>query len=113
MEVLHLKVSRKNSLVKYFSGKVSDGVKTVRVVLFEPCLNSEMEKSRVEGSAVSELPDERGHEGATMIYSGLESVDSACQRLSSLSLSLRTMRRAAFAGATFSPLSSLTLTTGT
>ena len=52
-ELSPVKVSWKNERVKYFVGKVSDGVKTVRIVLFEPCLRSKMEKSRLEGSVVS------------------------------------------------------------
>ena len=52
-ELSPVKVSRKNSQVKYFSGKVTDGKKTVRVVSFDPSLRNQMEKSRMEGSAVS------------------------------------------------------------
>ena len=52
-ELSPVKVSRKNSQVKYFSGKVTDGKKTVRVVSFHPGLRNQMEKSRIEGSTVS------------------------------------------------------------
>ena len=52
-ELSPVKVSCKNSEVRYFRRKVSDGVKTIRVVSFEPCLRSKLEKSRVEGSTVS------------------------------------------------------------
>ena len=48
-----VKVSRKNEQVRYFSGKVSDGKKTVRVVSFDPALCGTMEKSRVEASAIA------------------------------------------------------------
>ena len=52
-ELSPIKVSHKNSQVKYFSGKVTDGKMTVRVVSIDPGLRNQMEKSKVEGSTVS------------------------------------------------------------
>ena len=52
-EVSPVKVSRKNSSVRYFDGKLTDGKKTVRMICFEPSLRSKLETSRLDGSTVA------------------------------------------------------------
>ena len=47
-ELSPVKLSRKNQ--KYFSGKRTDGKKTIRVLSFEPSLHGAMEKSCKDGS---------------------------------------------------------------
>ena len=50
-ELSPVKLSRKNQ--KYFSGKMSDGKKTMRVLSFEPTLHGAMEKSRIDGNPIA------------------------------------------------------------
>lgn len=47
-ELSPVKVSKKNSQVKYFSGTVSDGKKSCQLVAFDPGLRSKLEKSNQE-----------------------------------------------------------------
>ena len=47
-ELSPVKLNRKNQ--EYFSGKISDGKKTMRVLSFEPTLHGAMEKSRIDGN---------------------------------------------------------------
>ena len=53
MEVSPVRPSRKNPEVKYFSGKLSDGQKVVRIISFEPKLRSVLDKSREERKPVA------------------------------------------------------------
>ena len=53
LELSLVKSSRKNSDMKYFQGKLGDGVKVVRLVSFEPCLMTDMEKHREKSDSVS------------------------------------------------------------
>ncbi len=48
-----VKTSRKNSSVRYFDGRMSDGKKSVRVVCFDPTKRGALEDVRAKGSAVS------------------------------------------------------------
>ena len=43
-ELSPLKCSKKNSDVKYFDGRISDGVKVARLVSFDPYLRGDLEK---------------------------------------------------------------------
>ena len=52
-ELSPVKVSRKNEKIKYFSGKLSDGKKAVRVISFDAALRAKMEESRSKGSAIA------------------------------------------------------------
>ena len=52
-ELSPVKVSRKNSSVKYFDAKLSDGRKVVRLVSFDPTLRESLEQLRSEGSTVA------------------------------------------------------------
>ena len=53
MEVSPVRPSRKNPEVKYFSGKLSDGQKVVRMISFEPKLRPVLDKSREERKPVA------------------------------------------------------------
>ena len=52
-ELSPVKVSRKNSSVRYFDGKLSDSRKTVQVISFDTSLHTKLESSRIEKSCVS------------------------------------------------------------
>ncbi len=52
-ELSPVKVSRKNTSVRYFDGRISDRRNSVRVIFFEPALRSAMESAWQEKSAVS------------------------------------------------------------
>lgn len=50
-ELSPIKMSQKNQ--KYFSGRLSDGKKSVRVLCFEPSLHKSIEKSRLEKNPIA------------------------------------------------------------
>lgn len=51
-ELSPVKISKKNTRVKYFTGKLSDGKKTIRVISFNASLRDSLENSRSTNSAV-------------------------------------------------------------
>ena len=46
-----VKHSKRNSMVCYFDGELSDGHKRVRVISFDPSLRSVLESTRARGAA--------------------------------------------------------------
>ena len=48
-----LRISKRNRDIRYFDGKLSDGVKVAHVVSFEPLLHAEASKIKESGTAVS------------------------------------------------------------
>ena len=48
-----MKKSRKNASLSYFHGELSDGKKLVRMVSFDPSLQSEMKKAQESESVVA------------------------------------------------------------
>ena len=56
-EILPIKTSKKNSTVKYFTGMLSDGRKSLRMVSFDPKLRPRLNES-FEGSNPIAVKDE-------------------------------------------------------
>ena len=83
-ELSPIKVSKNNSHIKYFSGQVSDGKKTCRVVSFEPGLRNKLEKSRLERSAVSivncQIKERSFNKGLEIMASNRSSVEPATSK---------------------------------
>ena len=52
-ELSPIKASRKSNEIKYFEGKLSDGIKTVRVVSFDPKLHTQFEEVKKSGRSVA------------------------------------------------------------
>ena len=81
MEVSPVRPSRKNPEVKYFSGKLSDGQKVVRMISFEPKLRPVLDKSREERKPVAlvncKVSESKFESGFEIMTSGRTRVESS------------------------------------
>ena len=79
VEVSPIKPSKKNPDVKYFSGKISDGNKVVRMISFDPKLRTALDKSKEEKKTVAlvncNIRESKFDE------SGLEIVTNSCTKV--------------------------------